>query len=68
MVRDQSEETRLKRAVVLLGTAGAFFVVSMLLNLAQGGGLRAIDVVVPAWALLFATYLRRWLNVRGGGR
>jgi len=55
---------RLTRGVILLGIAGAFFVLSMLFNLAQGGGLRPIDIAVPAWAALFLAYLRRWLGVR----
>lgn len=55
-----SEAARLKRGVVLLGAAGLFFLVSMVTNLATGGSLRAIDVAVPLWGLLFAAYWRRW--------
>lgn len=59
---------RLTRGVILLGLAGTFFVLSMLANLVQGGGLRPMDVAVPAWAALFIAYLRRWLVVRRSRR
>lgn len=60
MAAQGTESARLKRAVILLAAAGAFFAVSLLANLAQGGGLRAIDIVLPLWALLFLAYWRRW--------
>lgn len=53
------EIARLKRSVWLLGAAGLFFLLSALIHLAQTGGLRFIDIVVPLWGALFVGYLRR---------
>lgn len=54
------EVVRLRRAVLLLGAAGIFFAVSLIAHLAQGGGVRAIDVALLLWGLLFVIYVRRW--------
>jgi hypothetical protein len=55
----QREITRLKRSVWLLGAAGLFFLLSAVIHMATVGGLRMIDIVVPLWGLLFASYLKR---------